>query len=415
MSAIIPAKILGLNGQCVNEIQEQTDGSLLISCRRDRRYNAVDPVTGKTGTINRYIRRRVWDIPLLQRPCLIEIEQAQVFIGKNERRIEVLDFVDPYSRHTKRFCQLVSGLCRHISIQTVARHFGLRWETVKNMDKAYLLATLPALRPEELSDLRWIGVDEVARAKGHDYMTVVYNLVSGELIWVHEGRTADTLSMFLHALPQETAAGIEAVAMDMGPAYQKAVREQLPNADIVFDRFHVMQNYSDVIRNQRRIEFRRAASNKEQRELIKGSLYLLLKNPDKLNDQQEQRLQSLRDANENLNLVYTLKEQLQSLWVNPSSFEAMAGELEAWCQMADASGLHYLCKFAKSLRRHAGGICNYARFPLTTARVEAGNVAIGMIRKRARGIRDTEYFKLKIRQISIPDIPSMFYKSAGLH
>jgi len=80
--------------------------------------------------------------------------------------------------------------------------------------------------------------------------------------------------------------------------------------------------------------------------------------------------------------------------------------------MADASGLYSLRQFAKSLRKHAEGICNYARFPLTTARIEAGNVAIGMIRKRARGIRDTEYFKLKIRQVSIPERPSMFYKSA---
>ncbi len=87
----------------------------------------------------------------------------------------------------------------------------------------------------------------------------------------------------------------------------------------------------------------------------------------------------------------------------------MATQLENWCLMADNSEMHYLKKFAKSLRRHCVGICNYAKHKLTSARIEAGNVAIGMIRKRARGIKDTEYFKLKIRQSSLPDNDSLFY------
>jgi len=108
----------------------------------------------------------LWDLPLFQRHCQVGIEQAQVYIDKNARRMERLEFIDPYSRHTQRFCQLVSGLCRHLSIQAKALHLGLRWETVKNMDRAHLQATLPALQPEWLTGLRWIGVDEVARAKG---------------------------------------------------------------------------------------------------------------------------------------------------------------------------------------------------------------------------------------------------------
>ena len=410
MSTIIPASILGLPGQCVNQIHEKEDGSILIEYHRDRRIKPIDPVTGKQGTVNRYVRRLIQDLPFLHCPCFLEIEQAQVHIEKNQRRMESLSFVDPYQRYTKRFCQLVSGLCRHMSIQAVSLHLGIRWETTKNMDKAYLRESLPALHPEELTNLKWIGVDEVARAKGHDYMTVVYDLEHGNLIWVHEGRTSETLSLFLTALPEETAQNIEAVAMDMGPAFRKAVKEHLPQAAIIFDRFHVMQNYSKVIRNQRRIEFRRA-SRKEDQALIKGSLYLLLKNPEKLKPGQQEKLDSLRNSNDNLNLIYMLKEQLQQLWVQPESFDIIKKRLESWCQLADESGLHYLKKFAKSLRRHATGICNYAKFPLTTARIEAGNVAIGMIRKRARGIRDTEYFKLKIRQVSIPDQPSMFYQN----
>jgi transposase len=114
--------------------------------------------------------------------------------------------------------------------------------------------------------------------------------------------------------------------------------------------------------------------------------------------------------NANLNTLYILKEQLQALW-DSATVELMQERLEAWCRIADQSTMHYLKKFAKSLRRHHVGISNYAKHKLTGARIEAGNISIGMIRKRARGIRDTEYFKLKIRQSSLPDKDSMFYFS----
>lgn len=407
MTTSIPADILSLKGQRVNKIEHhKTLNKVLIHCHRDKRFKAIDPRTGLAGTINRYVRRSVQDLPLFGLPCTLEIELAQVWISKNERRIESCDFVYKGSRYTKRFCQLVSGLCRHMSIQAVSRHLNVRWETVKNIDKYHLESTLPALAPSELKNLKYIGVDEVARAKGHDYMTVVYDMIAGHLIWVGTGRTADVFSGFLEELPKETAAGIEAVAMDMGPSYQKSVRDSLPNADMVFDRFHVMQNYSKALGNQRRIEFRKA--NKAEKELIKGTHYLVLKNADKLTDSQEVKLKALLSENANLNTLYILKEQLQDLWKS-ETYDEMQTRLEEWCQIADESKMLYLKKFAKSLRRHQVGICNYAKHKLTSARIEAGNVSIGMIRKRARGIRDTEYFKLKIRQSSLPDDQSMFY------
>ncbi len=95
--------------------------------------------------------------------------------------IEATDFVDKGGRYTKRFCHFINGLCRYISIHAVSKRLDIRWETVKNIDKAFLLSTLPALEPKKLTNLVYIDVDEVARAKGHDYMTVVYDLVSGYL------------------------------------------------------------------------------------------------------------------------------------------------------------------------------------------------------------------------------------------
>ena len=108
----------------------------------------------------------------------------------------------------------------------------------------------------------------------------------------------------------------------------------------------------------------------------------MLKNADKLDESQTQKLQRLLDENANLNTLYILKEQLQTLWES-ETVELMQERLEAWCRIADQSAMLYLKKFAKSLRRHCVGICNYAKYKLTSARIEAGNISIGMIRKRA--------------------------------
>ena len=135
------------------------------------------------------------------------------------------------------------------------------------------------------------------------------------------GRTAEAFTNFLKLIPKETAADIKAVAMDMGPAYQKAVKEYLPSVDILFDRFHVMQNYGKVINNQRRAEFRKA--DEDEKKILKGTRYLLLKNADKLSESQSEKLQILLQNNDNLNILYVMKEQLQALW-EETSFEDMA-------------------------------------------------------------------------------------------
>ncbi|GAC1430181.1 MAG: hypothetical protein NVSMB6_29190 [Burkholderiaceae bacterium] len=398
-----------MRGQVVNAVTVEGGGVVRIHCRRDARYRPIDSRTGQRGRVNRWLRRTVWDVPLLGHRVALDIEYLEVAIGARDRRVEQLDFVEAGARYSKRLAELISALCRHMSISAVAHWSGLAWRTVKDMDRAHLRATLPALSPRDLTGLRVLGVDEVARAKGHDYVTIVYDLDSGALLWVGDGKSADSLRVFLAELSRETADGIQAVAMDMGPAYQAAVREQLPNATIVFDRFHVMKLYSDVIRKVRKAEFRKADA--DGKEVIKGSLYLLLGNKQRLDEPGIARLEELMRANQTLSTVYTLKEQLQTLWNAPDE-PAMRQAMNHWCALARATNVTPLHRYAKMLENHADGICAYARFKLTTARIEAGNVAIGMIRKRARGLLDQDYFKLKIRQTAVFEPPLQLFPKA---
>lgn len=236
----IAGRIFDLPGQCVESISLDEERNVVrITTRRDRRIRPIDAATGRSGSTNRILRRVIEDLPIAGKRSEVEFEYIEVYISRNNRRVEKLGFTDNKMRVTHRYARYISGLCRHMPILAVARHTDLHWDTVKRIERAWLKANLPAAGPGLLENLRYIGVDDVARVKGREYVTVVYDLMSGEVIWVGEGRTADTLSGFLSALSEETVAGIEAVAMDMGKAYQAAVKEWLPDADIVFDHFHV--------------------------------------------------------------------------------------------------------------------------------------------------------------------------------
>ena len=416
MGATIPAAIMGYQSQVIERVEhDEAGGRVRIFCRRDRRIKPIAAGTDRSGGINRFKRRWVSDLPLAGQACQVEIEYAEVFISPSVVRVEQLPFVDPGMRVTKRYALLISGLCRHMAISAVARHTGLRWNTVKSIDKAYLAETIKPVPPQSLEGIRYLGVDEVARAKGQHYLTLVYDLSPGgncgRILWVKEGRTSAVFSEFLDALSQECAARVEAIAMDMGLAYIAAAKASLPRAAIVFDRFHIMQMFSKVIRHCRRAEFRSAKTlgDLSGQQVIKGSLYLLLGNRDKLTVSDQQRLNQLLAQNETLNKLYALKEQLQALWRLPVTEFEMTTRLHDWCAIADAAKISGLAKFVKTLRSHRSGICAWATHPISTARLEAGNVSIALLRRRARGFRDTDYLKLKIYQTNTPDSPSMLF------
>ena len=416
MGAVIPAKILGLEGQVIKDVVfNEASGRVRIICDRDRRRRPVDHRTGRRGQVNRLLRRTVLDVPMGGWPCEVEIEYAETFLSPGHVRVERLPFVCPKARVTTRYARLIAGMARHMPLSAVARHTGLSWDSVKAIECACLAETIPIPRPQTLSGIRYLGVDEVARAKGQSYFTLVYDLSPGtnygRILWVKEGKDAEVLLEFLNALSGECAGGIEAVALDMGLAYIAAVKESLPDVAIVFDRFHVMQMFNKVIRDCRRAEFKAAKTlgDLTGQQTIKGSLWLLLSNRSTLKETDQGRLDQLLAQNQPLSALYTLKEQLQRLWQPNSTPAEMTQRLDDWCGMAKAAKINGLAKFVKTLQSHRTGICAYADHPITTSRLEAGNVSIALLRRRARGFRDMAYLKLKIFQLNISDTPSFLY------
>jgi transposase len=223
----------------------------------------------------------------------------------------------------------------------------------------------------------------------------VLDLESGAVVHVGDGKGADALKPFWKRL-RSSRAKIEAVAIDMSPAYIDAVATNLPHATVVFDRFHVMKLYNDKLSDLRR-ELHHEAVDKMHKDVLKGTRWLLLKRPEHLDDSRHERtrLEEALRLNQPLATAYYLKEDLAEVWEQDDEAEAKAHLLD-WVCRAEASGIRMLKTFAKTIRAHALQILAYYDYPITTGPLEGTNNKIKTMKRQAYGFRDHEFFKLKI-------------------
>ena len=184
--------------------------------------------------------------------------------------------------------------------------------------------------------------------------------------------------------------------MDMSRAYIAAVQTHLSRALIVFDRFHVIQLYHEKLSDLRR-ELHREATERMHKDVLKGIRWLLLKNPDNLDDQKNEkaRLAAALDLNAPLFTAYYMKEHLRRIWDHPDKRTARR-QLQGWIELAEMTGIRMLTHFAKTLREHREGILNYYTHRISTGPLEGTNNKIKTMKRQAYGFRDHEFFKLKI-------------------
>ena len=347
----------------------------------------------ESGRMHMYGTRRVRDLSLAHaRVDLVVPNRKLRCAGCQTIRTEGHDFLAPYRRHTLRFEQYVADLCRHMPIKQVADHVGLDWHAVKEIDKRRLQREVGT---PSYDGLRRLAVDEVAIHKGHTYLTTVLDLETGRIVWVGKGRSEATLASFFAELTPEQRKSIEAVASDMAAGFRNAVEKACPHAAQVYDLFHVVAKYGREVVDVVRLEEAKK-QDKAGRKLIKGSRYLLLKNAPNLIGSQRKTLRELLKANESLNTVYVLKDQLKRIW--NYKYAAWARKaLDQWCALAQESGIPALADFARNLLRHTKGILNHCRYPIHTGRLEGINNKIKVIKRQAYGFRDDAYFILKIK------------------
>lgn len=307
--------------------------------------------------------------------------------------------IDDHARATRRLQEFVSRLARVLPLSHIEEVVPVDDVTAFRWDKAILTQTLPE---PDLDNLRVLLVDEKAIRKHHGYVTLVMNGQTGELLHMAEGKKKASLQSFFDKLSPEQKQRIVAVGMDRAGAYREVVQAELPGADIVFDKFHLIANYHAVIDEIRRDEWRKA--NAADRDVIKGQRYNLFRNPTHRTPAQTRSLMALLHINRNLAVAYILKDGLRKLW-DYQRRTAAAQYLAKWCRWAAVSGVAALRAFARSLLRAKEEVLNYCKHRITTARLEAFNNTVSRLIHRACGMRDTDYLFLKLRQESLASDP----------
>jgi transposase len=375
---------------------EFSDGAIVFT---------VDPPAGDLRCSNcggRDVRRegsvtRAWrTTPIGSKPVFIESAVPRLWCaGCGKTRQARLGLADPRVSYTHAFERYVLELSRSMTIRDLARHLGVSWDVIKDIQKRHLQRRFKHIR---LKDLTQIAIDEISIGKGHRYLTVVLDLLRGAVVFIGEGKGAAALDPFWRRL-RRSGAAIEAVASDMSPAYGLAIAEHLPEAAHVLDRFHVMKLYHDQLSDRRR-DIQRSAQTAEHKRVIKGTRWLLLKNPEHLDGQRDERrrLDEALRLNQPLATAYYMKEDLRQFWQQPDQRTA-AQFLDDWIARAEASGIRMLTRFARTLRLHRRGLLAWYDYPISTGPLEGTNNKIKTMQRQAYGYRDQAFFRLKIHAI----------------
>lgn len=303
--------------------------------------------------------------------------------------------VHPTTKATWRLMELVSCWASVAPNSKVADMFEISDSTVKRYDKMVLERMTP---PPDLDNLRTLIIDEKSIGKGHNYLTLVINGDTGELLFMEEGKKKEILLKFLDKLTCTQLGNIEAVGIDRGGAYQAAIVEKLPNAEIVYDRFHLVQNINKALDEVRKELWRSA--DKEEKKLIKGQRFLLLKNESNLGEDAKDKLEELLEANISLSKAHLLKEQFRMIFTYKVRGWATRA-LENWCALAASSGLKPFERLARSLAKEPEKVCGYIKHKLTSGLIEATNNLLARVIHQACGIRDLDYLFLKMRHQTI--------------
>lgn len=316
------------------------------------------------------------------------------------KRQAAVRFAEPMKSYSRSFARLVVELLEHCDISFVARFLGISWDTAKDIQKSRLEKRFA--KPK-LKDLSTIAIDEIYLGKTLGYRTLVLDLASGAVVYVGKGKDGKALGAFWKSL-KSSGAKVKAVAMDMSKAFISSVRKNLPDADIVFDPFHVVKMMNEHLDDLRRELWRDAS--KEGKRAIKGTRWILLRGRENVSSKpgrdgrpsEQSKLEEALEMNRSLAAAYYLKEDLRLLWIF-SDLKSGREWLHDWIREAEGSGIKQMQRMAKTLREHEDGILAYFKHEITGGPMEGVNNKIRTLMKQTYGLRDEKYLELRIKSL----------------
>ena len=373
-------RMLGLPGAWVRDVAFGAEGMIVTVALSRRR-----PVCAGCGARGLQIKdhrvRRWRHLDVGGTRCQIECRVRRLYCPGCGDRPEMVEWARAGARHTRDFDDLTAWLAQQMSQTQVTRLLRIGWETVGNILERVVTEKLPAGR---LDGLELIGCDEVNYGSNHKFLTCVANHQTGGIVWATEGRNAASLRTFFDGLTDEQKASIQAVSIDMSAGYEKAITDAVPDAQVCFDPFHVVQLGSKAADQVRRDEYnQRGRSSSGEGRWIKGARYSLLKDTTKQTVGQLLKLAEVVATNKAMYRAFLLYGELRYIYKVPKP-EA-AERLDAWLAWASRSRLKPFVKLARTIRKHRTGVLAAIELGISNGRLEALNSKIRLISHRAYG------------------------------
>lgn len=372
-------KLLSLQGAWVRRVQFGAEVITVLVARRARQHQCPRCAFSTSAGYDQHVA--TWrHIALGKWRVLIQASVHRLACPSHGVVTEAVPWAAPGSRFTFDFEDLTAWVTREMNITAVTRLLHVTWRTVGRIIERVVGRKLDQKR---LDELYVIGVDEVSYRKGHKYLTVVADHRSGDPAWIEEGRSQKALGKFFDELGPKRSAKIEFVTMDMCAPYIAEVQERAPNAEIVFDPFHVVKLASEAVHDLRRTEAR-VRKGTDEATVLKGSRWALLKAPDSLTATEKLRLWDVAALNRRVFRGYLLKEELRAMYACRSG-AAASRHLDSWLAWASRSKLRPFVKLARTLRRYRDGIISAIDLGLSNGRLEGLNNKIAVLKHRAYG------------------------------
>jgi len=381
-------KQLHLKAHTVTKVEETDEYMLVHIDRLGKRLLRCGVCRQRCLEVHDIRREREWrDLSMRKLPLKLRYRPRRVECPRCGVRVEDFPWAEPWARVTTALSNAVAGLARELSWKGTAREYGLNWKSVATIVKR---AVQYGLKHRKRPPVHAIGIDEVSRRKGQVYLTVVYDLERRVLLWVGDDRTEEAVRpFFTKEMGKRRCQTLRVVCMDMWAAYAKLVRDHAVQAQILFDRFHIVKHLNEAVDAARR-ELWRQLTTKE-RVSFKGTRWLLLKNPWNLNSGQNERLSTLVRWNSPLVRAWYLKESFQLFWTYKQPWRAKQHLLK-WMNSAMRSRLEPFKKFVGMLRSHLDGVLAWTKTRLSNGAVEGMNNKIKSISHRSFGFRTAENF-----------------------
>jgi len=387
-------RTLGIKRHVVKRVEEMESG-LVVTLDVYRGRRQACSCCGTLGRVRDRLKERAWKhVPLWGIPVTLRYRPARVRCPQCQKVcVEAIPWSQGKCRLSSGLIWLLSTWCKLLSWDQVATLFGVHWNTVAT---AVREAVSYGLAHRDLGGVLYIGIDELSRQKGHVYVTNVYDLQEKRLLWSGEGRSQDTLRAFFAEHGEALKDKVRGVCCDMWQPYIDMVKDHFPDAVLVFDRFHIMQQLLRAVDEVRRAEAREL--KKTNPELLKRTRYIWLKNPENLTDKQTGDLDHLSRLNLHTAKAYQMRLALQDLYrhtLDPLRAHRRLKAWARWTRMAAAKEplLEPMARVGRTLLKHLAGVLAHWEIRLTNAYMEGLMSVFSATKRKARGYRSFAYLR----------------------